>query len=254
MKPILIIILIVVILPSCAILSETVLIETLIPIPTIPPNASSTESFSLLPISSITPIPASASPLPTQLTIVPTLDPTQTIQQEEIKSVIQEYFEIHYQSLSVSPPANFQETGFGNLVSDGPDAKDFLVTEMAKLAVERKHLELKKFRYTEYEYSLDYLDLVVEENGQIAKVHLIEKFLIFCELSLVDDPEDPKICTEGDLNHALLLRNEQGGWKIVSDAYWDLWWMRFRKPGATTEETLNAIELLMQKLETTPTP
>jgi hypothetical protein len=192
--------------------------------------------------------------LPTQLTIVPTLNPTQAIQQEEIKSVIQEYFEIHYQALSISPPANFLEIGFGDLVSDGPDAKDFLVTEMAKLAVERKHLELKKFRYTEYEYSLDYLDLVVEEDGQIAKVHLIEKFLIFCELSLVDDLEDPKICTEGDLNHVFLLRNEQGGWKIVSDAYWDYWWMQFRKPGATTEETLNAIELLMQKLETTPTP
>jgi len=192
--------------------------------------------------------------LPTQLTIVPTLNLTQVIQQEEIKNVLQEYFDIHYQVLSVSPPADFQETGFGDLVSDGPDAKDFLETEMAKLAVERKHLELKKYRYTEYEYSLDYLDIVVEEATQIAKVHLIEKFVIFCELSLVDDPEDPKICVEGDLTHVFVLRNEQGGWKIVSDAYWDSWWMQFRAPGATTEDVLNAIHLVMQKYETMPTP
>ncbi len=105
--------------------------------------------------------PAAGTPLPTQLTIVPTLNSTQIIQQEEIKSVIQEYFDIHYRALSVSPPADFQETGFGDLVSDRPDAKDFLETEMAKLAVERKHLELKKYRYTEYEYSLDYLDIAV---------------------------------------------------------------------------------------------
>ncbi|MCD4801513.1 MAG: hypothetical protein K8R16_01085 [Anaerolineales bacterium] len=254
MKPILFIFLIVIILPSCATLSETTIIETLIPTPTIPLNASSTESFSPLPTSSSTPIPASASPLPTQLTIVPPLNPTQVIQQEEINSVLQEYFEIHYQALSVSPPANFLETGFGDLVSDGPDAKDFLEAEMAKLAVEMKHHELHRLRYIDYDYSLDYLDIVVEEDGQIAKVHLIEKFVIFCELSLLDDSENPKICTEGDLTHAFLLRNEQGGWKIVSDAYWDYWWMRFRAPGATTEEVLNAIHLVMQRLETMPSP
>jgi len=214
----------------------------------------STSTHTPAPTLSSTPNPVTKTPLPTQLTIVPSLNPTQVIQQEGIKSILQEYFDIHYKALSVSPPANFLETGFGDLVSDGPDAKDFLEAEMAKLAVEMKHHELHRLRYTDYDYFLDYLDIVVEEDGQIANVQLIEKFVIFCELSLLDDPEDPKICTEGDLPHAFLLRNERGGWKIVSDAYWDYWWMRFRAPGATTEDVLNAIHLVMQKYETMPTP
>ena len=220
---------------------------------TFPPSGSPTSTHSITATSS-TPNPVTRTPLPTQLTIVPTLNPTQVVQQEEIKSVLQEYFDIHYQALSISPPVNFLETGFGDLVSDEPDAKDFLEAEMAKLAVEMKHHELHRLRYIDYDYSLDYLGIVVEDDGQIANVHLIEKFVIFCELSLLDDPEDPKICTEGDLTHAFLLRNEQGVWKIVSDAYWDYWWMRFRAPGATTEEVLNAIHLVMQRLETMPSP
>ncbi len=174
--------------------------------------------------------------------------------QEEIKSVIKDYFEIHYQALSISPPEDFQETGFGDLVSDGPDAKDFLVTEMAKLAVEIKHHELRKLRYTDYDYSLDFLDIVVEDTELIANVHLRENFVIFCELFVVNNSEDQPICAEGDLTHAIFLRNEQRGWKIVSDAYWDSWWKQFRAPGASKDEVLNAIHLVLQRLETMPSP
>ncbi len=50
--------------------------------------------------------------------------------QEAIKSVIQAYFDLRYQALSVSPPEDFQVIGFGDLVSNGTDAKDFLDSEL----------------------------------------------------------------------------------------------------------------------------
>lgn len=104
----------------------------------------------LSPTPSITPSPIPAattpSPLPTRLTALVTLDQAQAKQQDEIKSVLQAYFDLRYQVLSVFPPEDFQSNGFGDLVSDGSNAKDFLITEMAKLSVQRKWYELNRLR------------------------------------------------------------------------------------------------------------
>ena len=200
------------------------------------------------------PNPVLGTPLPTQLTIVPTLNPTQVIQQEEIKSVIQEYFEIHYQALSISPPANFQETGFGDLVSDGPEAKDFLVTEMGKLAVERKHYEINKLRYTEYTYSLDYKYIVVDESTNTAKVSMSDYFELIRERAAENNPENPRAST-GELSHNIILSKEQGEWKIISDIYWDSMWYTLRHPwDASTDEILRNIEKKMDQLKAMPSP
>jgi hypothetical protein len=45
--------------------------------------------------------------------------------QDELKSVIQAYFELRYQALSASQPDGFRLDGFGDLVSDGADARVF---------------------------------------------------------------------------------------------------------------------------------
>lgn len=188
------------------------------------------------------------STLPNQPTIVPTLNPTQTMQQAEIKSVIQEYFEIHYQALSISPPEDFQELGFGDLVSDGPEARDFLITEMGKLAIERKHYELNKLRYVEYEYSLKYKLIEVDESTQTATVSLGELFEVIRESAVEANPEDPQV-SSGGLSHEFNLRKEAGQWKIVSDRYRDALWRTLRKPGSTTDEILRGIEIMLDDLE-----
>ncbi|MFZ5909344.1 MAG: hypothetical protein ACOYYU_04950 [Chloroflexota bacterium] len=198
------------------------------------------------PITAVTP-----SPLPTQLTIVPTLNPTQTVQQEEIKGVIQAYFDLRYQALSVSPPKDFQQSGFGNLVSDEPDARDFLVTEMAKLAVERKWIDLNKFGYAKYEYSLKYKDIFIDASAQTATVSLLEDFTIVTKRAMESNPEELSTI-RGDLTHEIVLHNEQGQWKIISDTYWDSWWYRYRKPGMSTDEILREINTHLQKLEAMP--
>ena len=49
----------------------------------------STSTHTPAPTLSSTPNPVTKTPLPTQLTIVPSLNPTQVIQQEGIKSILQ---------------------------------------------------------------------------------------------------------------------------------------------------------------------
>ncbi len=235
--------LLVIILASCAPVAKLAQTKPIVP----------TTSFTPVLISTLTPIPAIPSPLPTQLTIVPTLNPTQAKQQTEIKSVIQEYFEIHYQALSVSPPEGFQEIGFGDLVSDGPDARDFLVTEMGKLAVHIKYYELKKLRYAEHKYSLNYGDIVIDDTTGTAEVYLYDTFEVIHERSVEANPEDPHV-NMGGLPHEFVLRNEQGKWKIVSDTYRDALWRTLRKPGSTTDEILRSIEIMLEDLEERASP
>jgi hypothetical protein len=208
------------------------------------------DTFTHVQASTLTPVLATG--LPPQPTITP--NPTQAKQQERIKSVIKEYFEIRYRALSVPRLADFQQNGFGDLVSNGADAKDFLVTEMAKLAVERKWYELNNLRYAKYAYFLKYKNIVMDTPAQTAVTSLLEYFEIICEQAMENNPENPQACAIGDLTHEIVLHDEQGQWKIVSDVYWDSWWRQFRKPGASTDEILDSINLEMQELEARASP
>ena len=189
--------------------------------------------------------------LPPSPTIIP--NATQAAQQEGIKNVIQAYFALRYQLLSVSPPTDIHQDVFGKLVSSENDAKDSL-TETAKLAVERKWYELNKLRYAKYEYSLKYTDISFDATAQIATVSLHEYFEIICEKAMDNSSQNPSACAIGELTHEIVLRNENDQWKIISDTYWDSWWRQFRKPGLSTNEILQNINAKMQKLETMPSP
>ncbi|MCD4802163.1 MAG: hypothetical protein K8R16_04405 [Anaerolineales bacterium] len=242
-------------------LSSCVPVDTPTSMKTFPPAGSytsvpsSTAMYTPISTSSSTTISIEGTPLPTQLTIVPTLNPTQVIQQEEIKSVIQEYFEIHYQALSVSPPANFQETGFGNLVSDGSEAKDFLITEMGKLAVERKHYELNELLYVEYDFSLRYIVIDIDESTKKATVSLGDCFDVIRESAVEANPEDPTI-SSGGLSHEIVLHYQGGQWKIISDVYRDALWRTLRKSESSTDDILRGIEIMLADLveRASPTP
>ena len=192
------------------------------------------------------------SPMPTQLTLPVTLDPIQAKQQEEIKGVIQAYFDLRYQALSISPPEDFQINGFGDLVSNGTEAKDFLVTEMAKLAAERKWRDVNRFGYVKYDYSLKYKDIFIDASNQIATISVLDDFTIITERDMELNPKAPN-SERGDQTHEIVLHNEQGQWKIISDIYRDTWWLQFREPGISTDEILRKINKALQSLEAMPT-
>ena len=172
---------------------------------------------------------------------------------EGMKNTIQAYFELRYQLLSVSPPSDIRQDVFEEFVSGGEAAKDFLALETAKLAMERNWYELRGLRYAKYEYDLKYTDISFDASAQVVTVSVLDNFKIVRERTIESNPENPSV-TWGDLRHEIVLRNEQGQWKIISDTYWDAGWREFRKPGLSTSEILQKIRAKMQGQETTPSP
>lgn len=219
--------------------------------PDTPSHAAKTPSTSVC-TSSPTPEAHQGTLLPTQKTVMPTLNPTQESQHEEIKQVITDYFEIRYQVLSTSPPDNFQEIGFGGVVAKGEEARDFLVTERAKLNVQKKYFEIKKYRYAEYEYSLEYKGISISPTGQSASVSLVKRLNVIRESSLENSPENPRVTGTLSCQHKIQLISKKGKWKIVNDTYEDSWWLEFKKSDPSTEEILRRINLKMQELEQMP--
>ena len=159
-------------------------------------------------------------------------------QQEELKSTVQSYFEIRYRALSVLYSDDFKKNGFGNLVSDRADAKAFLNAELGKLAVQIKHAELNHLRYVEYKYFLDFRNIVVDTQTQLATVSLIEEHDVIDQISMELTPENPFVSHSYNLEHTIVLRKEQGQWKIVSDDYMDYLWRMLRQTGKSTDDWL----------------
>ncbi|MCC6569789.1 MAG: amidase domain-containing protein, partial [Anaerolineales bacterium] len=165
-------------------------------------------------------------------------------QQEELKSVIQTYFEFRYNALSISQPYDLQLNGFGGLVSDGPDAKAFMDAELAKLAIEIRRAELYDLKYADYEYFLDFRDFVMDAITQTAKVSVIEEHNVIYESAAVSklEREEPIVSHLYNREHTITLRREDEQWKIVSDDYNDYLWRMLRQGGKTKDEMIKIME------------
>ncbi len=158
-------------------------------------------------------------------------------QQEELKSVIQSYFEIRYRVFT-----SLQLDGFGNLVSDSHDAKAFLDAELGKLSVEIKHAELNHLRYVDYKYYLNIKNISVDKPSQTATVSVIEDNEVIYEISAELDPEEPIVSRMSGLKHTIVLRKEHGQWRIISDYYNDYLWRLLRHSGKSTDELLHTMK------------
>ena len=169
-------------------------------------------------------------------------------EQKELKAVIKSYFEMRYQLLSISNHYGLRPEGFSNLVSHGADAKAFLDVELGKLAVESKHAELNHLRYVKYEYFLDFINITFDTFSQIATVSMIEENETIDEISMELAPEDPFVSHRYNLEHIIVLRREQGQWKIVSDNYTDYFWRLLRQDKISVDELLSNMEALPRPL------
>lgn len=209
------------------------------------------------PTATLIPVTITPSPLPTQLTVPVTLDSAQAEQQEEIKKVIHAYFDLRYQALSAFQPYDFQPDGFGDLISDGVDAKAFLDEELSKLALEIKYAQLNGSRYVDYKYFLDFSNFATDTVTQSVTVLVVEGNEIVSENSAKNDPLNPLVAQMSGLEHTIILRKEGTRWKIVSDYYGDFLWRTLRKNGESPDVMLNKLSTVVaeQVLQTvTPTP
>ena len=105
--------------------------------------------FSMLSIVLVNPVQASTF----------TID---AVTEEEVKSLIQSYFELRYLSLS-----NLKVSDFSHLISTSPEADSFWQEESDKLEAQIKHANIKTLRYLEYEFFLEFKDILVDNNNKI---------------------------------------------------------------------------------------
>ncbi|MEK6752199.1 MAG: amidase domain-containing protein [Chloroflexota bacterium] len=188
----------------------------------------------------IMPVPTTTS-IPTTYTNggVPSVE-----QLEDLKNTIQSYFETRYQALSVLHSDNFKENGFGDLVSDRSDARDFLDSELSKLTVEIRHAELNHLRYVDYKYSLEFNNIEVDNISRMVTVSLIEEHEVIEEISVELNPEYPFVSRRYNLEHTIILHEEQGKWKIISDNYTDHIWRMLRQSEVSTSEILSTMKAI----------
>lgn len=179
-------------------------------------------------------------------------EPVSLEQQEELKAVIQSYFEIRYSVLSISQPYGFRPDSFGDLVSAESDAKTFLDAELGKLAVEIKYSELNRSRYVDYKYFLNFGNFSMDAATQLVTVSVVEDNETISEISAERDPEKPLVAQMGGLKHTIVLRREQDQWRIVSDHYNDFLWRTLRRTGKSTEEMLNILSTVEAPTVTGP--
>jgi len=228
-------------------------IQTGTPVPTASSRPVST--VSLTPMTTLTPTSTFVWPTgtPIPVTVVPTLDAVQAQQLEEIKEVIQAYFELRYQARSLPQPESFQLEEIGNLVSNEPDAKAFLDAELGKLTLGLKYAELNHSRYVTYKFFLTFNNFNVDSSTNIATVLIVEDNEIVSELSTENNPENPHVARMFGLKHEFILRQEQGQWKIVSDIYNDFLWRGMRNSEITIEERIKEIDALLMQTKAAST-
>lgn len=167
----------------------------------------------LIPTSTLIPVTVTPSPLPSTPTLA-----VFTPEQEVIKTIIESYFDARYLALN-----SFQLVGFEDLVSDEPDGREFLKQELGKLAIEITFARLNHGRYAYYKYFLNFRNIVVDSSTQMVTITVVEDNDVIYENSISN------LSHMSGLEHQIILRNEQGQWKIVSDYYGDSLWRGMRK-------------------------
>ena len=161
---------------------------------------------------------------------------TNSVEQDEIQSTIEAYFENRYRGMSI-----LQLEGFENLTEQLSDGDTFLSAELDKLEIEIQHAKYNRLRYSQYEFFLNFKSLSINTLTQVATVSVVEGHDVVFEISEVISPVDPIISSMRNLEHTIVLHKVQGEWKIVSDYYEDYLWRLIRATGLSADELLQSM-------------
>jgi hypothetical protein len=185
--------------------------------------------------------------------------------QEEIKQVVEAYIDLRYQSFVALEVQNI-----GELISNDDIAQELLGEEIVKLTYEVKHKELNDNRYADYSVSLNYLsftpgeltngleftpleineigNMVLEDSAFDEKDALVVQVLVreSSEYTYQNDvelnPDNPKVAKLSGIEHIIILKKNDGVWRIISDYYIDDLWRMIRETGITPQELLDELK------------
>src|SRR5690606_24430121 len=102
-------------------------------------------------------------------------------------------------------------------------------------------------RYVTYRYFLDFSEFSFDVSTKTASVLVIED----SETTSENSSLLTRISGE---KHIIILRKEQGEWKIVSDYYNDFLWRNIRQKDQTIDDILNRISTIEALITPNSTP
>ena len=154
-----------------------------------------------------------------------------------IKEVIERYFDTRYLAHQT-----FQLEDIAEMVGKSSQAQAFLWEEADKLSMELRHLKQSKLRYLSYQYSLNYLKIIIVDDSNRAVVTLVEGHDVVFEISKNSTSEEPVLSKMRNLHHRITLQKEGGVWKIQSDQYDDYLWRVINRTGLQKDGFLLSTE------------
>ncbi len=108
--------------------------------------------------------------------------------------------------------------------------------------MELNHARYYHLRYLQYKYFLDYKDILVNSIDKVATVSVMEGHDVEFEISREVSKTKPIISKMRNLQHSLILRKDNGTWKIVSDNYEDYLWRMMKFTGLSKEDLIQPVE------------
>lgn len=158
-------------------------------------------------------------------------------QADKIKSAIDSYFRLRYESLR-----RMQAQDFSYLAGESSEAQAWLQKAQDKQEIELAIASAHQLAYQDYEYELDYETIQVQ--GTQAIVRLYESHtVIFQALA-------PEVSRMGRLSHTLQLQQIQSDWKILGDVYVDE--LAFVMTNMTKERILSRLQRQFSILRVPP--
>ena len=152
-----------------------------------------------------------------------------SIEEQQIYSVINTYFDIRYQSLK-----NLKLNDFSSLIINSRDDSD-MQKELDKLSLDVYHASIFHLRYQDYKYYLDVDNIKIDPTTNTALVDVIEGCDVVFEISA------PTVSKIRNINHIISLQKVNGEWKIESDNYEDYLWRILKITKSSTSDLHNGI-------------
>ena len=158
-------------------------------------------------------------------------------EETKIREVVFNYFNRRYRSRETNRVEDFRE-----LLDGSPQANSFLKYETDKLEIEIYNAKIHHLRYTQYEYTLNFNEIVIEKESQMTTISLTEGHDVVFEISKIISKSEPVVSKMRNLDHTIHLKKTQEGWRIVSDNYDDYLWRLLRATNLSKEEVLLMVD------------
>ncbi|MCC7130777.1 MAG: hypothetical protein B6D39_06155 [Anaerolineae bacterium UTCFX2] len=166
-------------------------------------------------------------------------------EENAIREVVQNYFNQRYSSRAVN-----QIKDFRGLTDGSAQAESFLKSETDKLEIEIHNAKLHYLGYTQYRFTLNFNDIWIDRDNQTATVSVTEGHDVVFEISEMVSKNEPIVSKMRNLEHTILLKNTQNGWKIVTDDYEDYLWRMLRATNLSKDELSRSIDEAQDQVST----